>query len=801
VLPVSVAYAQGPVAYFSFDNAADLGHDYAGANSATSVVNVTGITGKRNGGAHFVNGYLLLPNTAALKVRGGDFTLSVFVRASSTAGNRNWFTKSTSTTHQYGLGGNTTVGIGFDGGPGGGAASTSVVMNGSWHHVAGIKRGTNAEIWIDGQLQATGATNGTADTGAFAIGRDGECCEYFNGDMDEAKVWNRALSATEIATEAGVTPVCTLGCTAIVPGTGTTTTAVTFIGSASTTGTCSTPTYEWTFGDSSANTTVQNPTHLYQKPGTYAWSLSVSSGTVVPCTKQGMITIQQGATCTYTVQPPSASYAGNGGSGAISITASSAQCTPTVSIGAAWVHVTGTTTSGTQRTVTYTVDENTTATSRQTTIAVGTQSVTISEREAIATSQTPPIIFIHGWCSDASALTTLIRNLQQTTGIAGPRYGRTTVDIYYDGTTVRELTTNSATIPISRIYNMEYYNTGTRSTAKPDTANVRIEQLAYQLGRIVDQVRYVNNAEVVDLVAHSLGGLVARALVQGFADTSPALASQPDHALPGDPSAIRMILTLDTPHGGASGPSWSVWPDFTPCVFANNIQRDEMDPENPSTIIAKLNAHTHNFPTLLTAIASQFENGVTSNTDQVVTYPAQLLSAQQGWSCDTKVWDVDNTLTITGINPCLFVGFLNTPLHSCVHELPRTAALVNTWLSAARQTPTPGGCLALNPTTIYRAPTTTTVGPQDVTLTLRFDSSASQQVSVLNTCTADVTVLAGDATLVTRSVEMTGTQTVRGGIVETSSLRWELRSTCSGLVAASWALITPVPARIRAAKH
>jgi PKD repeat protein len=198
----------GPVAWYTFDDATQLGRDSAGGSNATQIVGASSIPGKRGNAVHLTNGYLMLPTTAALNVRGGDFTLAVFVRATSTANNRNWFTKSTTSTHQYGLGGNTTVGLAFDGGPGGSVTSTSVVMDGSWHHVAGIKRGTGIEIWVDGQRQATSTTTGTADSGTFAIGRDGPCCEFFNGDMDEAKIWNRALSSSEIAAEAGSAPPC-----------------------------------------------------------------------------------------------------------------------------------------------------------------------------------------------------------------------------------------------------------------------------------------------------------------------------------------------------------------------------------------------------------------------------------------------------------------------------------------------------------------------------------------------------------------------------------------------------------------
>lgn len=193
----------GPVSWYSFDDPTQLGRDTTGANNATSVVGLTSTPGKRGNAAHFVNGFIGLPNSASLRIRSGDFTLSVFVKSTSSANNRNWFTKASTTTHEYGLGGNGRVGIAFDGGPGGGSESATNIMDGTWHHVAGVKRGSTAEIWVDGGREGTGSISGSSDSGTFAIGRDGACCESFNGDMDEAKIWNRALSAAEIAAEAG----------------------------------------------------------------------------------------------------------------------------------------------------------------------------------------------------------------------------------------------------------------------------------------------------------------------------------------------------------------------------------------------------------------------------------------------------------------------------------------------------------------------------------------------------------------------------------------------------------------------
>jgi PKD repeat protein len=89
---------------------------------------------------------------------------------------------------------------------------------------------------------------------------------------------------------------CTISCSATVPSTGTTGSPVSFAATASTSGCGTQPSYLWSFGDG-VTSMQQNPSHAYAADGTYTWSLVVTAGTGIPCTKNGTITIgpQQGA--------------------------------------------------------------------------------------------------------------------------------------------------------------------------------------------------------------------------------------------------------------------------------------------------------------------------------------------------------------------------------------------------------------------------------------------------------------------------------------------------------------------------
>lgn len=80
--------------------------------------------------------------------------------------------------------------------------STSRVDDGKFHHVAGVRRSDGTrQIYVDGVSQNTRVeTNWITDnTNALYIGdADGTDQELFNGLIDEAQVFNRALSDSEI---------------------------------------------------------------------------------------------------------------------------------------------------------------------------------------------------------------------------------------------------------------------------------------------------------------------------------------------------------------------------------------------------------------------------------------------------------------------------------------------------------------------------------------------------------------------------------------------------------------------------
>ncbi|MFL5872741.1 MAG: LamG-like jellyroll fold domain-containing protein [Solirubrobacterales bacterium] len=80
------------------------------------------------------------------------------------------------------------------------AAGTSALPLSAWSHLAATFDGANLRFYLNGALVATKATTGAMPNTAnpLHIGGNAAWGEYFSGLIDEVRVYNRALSASEI---------------------------------------------------------------------------------------------------------------------------------------------------------------------------------------------------------------------------------------------------------------------------------------------------------------------------------------------------------------------------------------------------------------------------------------------------------------------------------------------------------------------------------------------------------------------------------------------------------------------------
>ena len=78
----------------------------------------------------------------------------------------------------------------------------------TWVHLAATYDGTTQRLFVNGAQVASRAQTGslTVSTGAVRIGGNQVFGEYFQGRIDDLRIYNRALSAAEITTDMN-TPV------------------------------------------------------------------------------------------------------------------------------------------------------------------------------------------------------------------------------------------------------------------------------------------------------------------------------------------------------------------------------------------------------------------------------------------------------------------------------------------------------------------------------------------------------------------------------------------------------------------
>ena len=78
--------------------------------------------------------------------------------------------------------------------------SASGVPLNTWFNMAGVYTGTNALMYVNGVLvSGPTAKSWSTNSGNASVGRQTNGGEYWNGNIAQVSIYNRALSATEIA--------------------------------------------------------------------------------------------------------------------------------------------------------------------------------------------------------------------------------------------------------------------------------------------------------------------------------------------------------------------------------------------------------------------------------------------------------------------------------------------------------------------------------------------------------------------------------------------------------------------------
>ena len=175
--------------------------DYSPQLSGATGTNVTWIPGGRFGGAYnFSSSSSQISVPSQLLNGTGDFTLSAWMRpASLSAGAQPIMGNmgaSTSGVQLWLINGPALL---LEVGAQSLQSGTLALQAGNWTHVAAVRQGGQALLYVNGTLVANGSIDADAGSpGSFAIGNSYPSAAFI-GSIDEPEVFDRALSPSEIA--------------------------------------------------------------------------------------------------------------------------------------------------------------------------------------------------------------------------------------------------------------------------------------------------------------------------------------------------------------------------------------------------------------------------------------------------------------------------------------------------------------------------------------------------------------------------------------------------------------------------
>jgi glucose/arabinose dehydrogenase len=211
----------GLVGAWGFDEAAGTtALDSSGSGNPGTVSGATRTTGKYGGALTFdgVNDWVTVPDANALDVN--RMTLEAWVRPTGLGDWRAVLLKEQPGQLVYALYASTDTnrpsGHVFTSGDMA-LRGPSVLAANTWSHLAFTWDGATSRLYVNGAQVASAALAGTAatSTGSLRIGGNSIWGEWFGGAIDEVRVYNRALSAAEVAVDRDTPVAAAAGATAL----------------------------------------------------------------------------------------------------------------------------------------------------------------------------------------------------------------------------------------------------------------------------------------------------------------------------------------------------------------------------------------------------------------------------------------------------------------------------------------------------------------------------------------------------------------------------------------------------------
>ena len=203
--------ASGLQGYWPFEGIGNISdgqitglEDISGKNNNGTASNVNGI------GMAFVSGkagtaitldatddYVSQPITAEwIGIHKDAMSVSIWVKSNSISSADMFFGEQSPSDQRFYIGKNSSkwdFGIATSGWGGGNVSVTS-----AWTHIAVTMNNGTATLYVNGQRSITKSYTVLTPTGAVSIGKLGSSNYYFNGLIDEVRIYDRSLSVSEV---------------------------------------------------------------------------------------------------------------------------------------------------------------------------------------------------------------------------------------------------------------------------------------------------------------------------------------------------------------------------------------------------------------------------------------------------------------------------------------------------------------------------------------------------------------------------------------------------------------------------
>ena len=356
-----------------------------------------------------------------------------------------------------------------------------------------------------------------------------------------------------------------------------------------------------------------------------------------------------------------------------------------------------------------------------------------------------PILFVHGFCDGPYTFASLLGPLYQKLGQT--LYPNSTVFYArYDSGQNKFLfwtVAGSITFPWAegsipanaRFFSIEFYDPVGGTGDAAHVAKISVLNKAYELSQVIKQITAITDIKDVIVVGHSMGGLDARAYIEGLASPGACYdynANQPSYnastctpgctstSTPACPAGfgdaayagdVGDLITVDTPHEGSplADVTYPVVGTLIPalaCQLGASTNRDEIQSysNGASGLIDVLN-YTGEMVTgirqpsensvSIQAVSNYFSDlantkswtGLAGQSDDIVPLSSQLypssLQSNSTNSVELNNVSVSYTGNDTGINTTAGCSAIGTPgtfpilhLMSCLGALPNTQTAI-----------------------------------------------------------------------------------------------------------------------------